>query len=184
MFKVTENGWGIYVSVLLASGLLFGGVVAPVFAAVEEYPAAAPQPTIAGDGVKHFFEGVLMRTFRYQESMIVFIGASLENASESVSRAEARIDKLIEEGKDVAELVEAIAQFEELIQDAENAYSAAQGLVDLHSGFDDQGRVEDLAEARETINAIEPNLTTARVNIVEAVHVVYEAVQVYQTANE
>jgi hypothetical protein len=184
MNTVTKNRWKMWISVFLATGLLFGGMVAPVFAAVEDHPVAAPQPTITGEGVKHFFEGVLMRTFRYQESMTVFIGASMENASESVSRAEARIDKLIEEGKDVAELVEAIAQFEELIQEAENAYSAAQGLVDLHSGFDDQGRVEDLTEARKTINAIEPNLTTARENIVEAVHVVYEAVQAYQTANE
>lgn len=35
MYKVTKNGWEICVSILLASGLLFGGMVAPVFAAVE-----------------------------------------------------------------------------------------------------------------------------------------------------
>ena len=184
MYKVTKNGWEICVSIFLASGLLFGGMVAPVFAAVEEFPAAAAQPTIAGDGVKYFFKGVLMRTFRYQKSMTAFIGASLENASDSMPRAEARIEELIEKGKDVAELEEAVVQFETLIEEAENAYSAAQSLVDLHSGFDDQGIVEDLAEARETVYAIEPYLSTARGNIIEAVHVVYEAIQAYQTDNE
>ncbi len=56
--------------------------------------------------------------------------------------------------------------------------------MDLHSGFDDQGRVEDLAEAQETVYAIEPYLSTARGNIVEAVRVVYKAVQAYQKDNE
>jgi hypothetical protein len=180
MFTKKKNGLKMWMSVLLAGGLLFGGTIAPVFAAVEEYPATAPQPTITGDGVKHFFEGVLMRTFRYQESMTVFIGAALEDANGSMSRAEERIDKLLEEGKDVAELEEAISQFEILIEKAKNAYSAAQSLVDLHSGFNDQGRVEDLEKARETINAIEPYLSTARKNIIEAVRVVYEAVKAYQ----
>jgi len=121
-----------------------------------------------------------MRTFRYQESTTVFIGTALEDANGSMSRAEERIDKLLKEEKDVAELEEAISQFEILVVKAENAYSAAQSLVDLHSGFNDQGRVEDLEKARKTINAIEPYLSTARKNIVEAVRVVYEAVKVYQ----
>jgi len=184
MYKVTKNGWEICVSIFLASGFLLGGMVAPVFAAIEEFPAAAAQTTIAGDGIKQFFKGVLMRTFRYQESKTAFIGASMESASDSISQAEARIEELIEKGKDVAELKKAVVQFETLIEEAENAYSAAQSLVDLHSGFDDQGRVEDLAEERETVYAIEPYLSTARGNIVEAVRVVYEAVQAYQTDNE
>jgi len=97
-----------------------------------------------------------------------------------MSRAEKRIDKLLNEEKDVAELEKVLSQFEILIEKAENAYSAAQSLVDLHSGFNDQGRVEDLEKARETINAIEPYLSTARKDIVEAVRVVYEAVKAYQ----
>jgi len=170
----------MWMSVLLASGLLFGGMIAPVFAAVEEHPTASPQSMIPGDGVKHFFEGVLMRTFRYQKSMTAFIGAALEDAGSSMLRAEERIDKLIEDGKDAAGFAEAISQFETLIEVAENAYSAAQSLVDLHSGFNDQGRVKGLEKARETINAIEPYLSTAQKNIVEAVRVVYEAVKAYQ----
>lgn len=74
---------------------------------------------------------------------------------------------------------EANNAFEELVQEAENAYSVAQSLVDLHTEFDDKGRVANLTEARETINAIKPNLITARKNIIEAVRVVYEAIKVY-----
>ena len=135
MFTEKMNGWKMWMSVLLASGLLFGGMIVPVFGAVEEHSTASPQSTVSGDGVKHFFEGVLMRTFRYQESMTAFIAATLEDAGSSMLRAEERIDKLIEDGKDAAGLEEAISQFETLIEEAENAYSAAQSLVDLHSGF-------------------------------------------------
>ncbi len=42
MFTAIKNGWKMWVSLFLASGLLFGGMVAPVLAAVEEYPAAGP----------------------------------------------------------------------------------------------------------------------------------------------
>jgi len=156
MFTEKMNGWKMWMSVMLASGLLFGGMIAPVFAAVEEHPTASPQSTISGDGLIHFFEGVLMRTFRYQKSMTAFIGAALKDAGSSMLRAEERIGKFIEDGKDTAGLEEAISQFEILIEDEENAYSAAQSLVDLHSGFNDQSRVKDLEKARETINAIEP----------------------------
>jgi len=180
MFTEKMNGWKMWMSVMLASGLLFGGMITPVIAAVEEHPAASPQSTVPGDGLKHFFEGVLNRTFRYQKSMTAFIGAALEDAGSSMLRAEERIDKLVEDEKDAAGLEEALSQFEILIEEAENAYSAAQSLVDLHSGFNDQGRVKDLEKARETINAIEPYLSTTRKNIVEAVRVVYEAVKAYQ----
>lgn len=46
--------------------------------------------------MKYFFEGVLMRIFRYEKSMTAFTGLSLENVSKSVSRAEVHIDELIE----------------------------------------------------------------------------------------
>lgn len=71
-------------------------MIAPAYAVVEDDPAAAPQPAIAGDGMKYFFEGVLMRIFRYEKSMTAFTGLSLENVSKSVSRAEVHIDELIE----------------------------------------------------------------------------------------
>ena len=46
-----------------------------------------------------------MHTFRYQEkSITAFIGASLKNASDSVPRAAAYIDELIEKGKSATEL--------------------------------------------------------------------------------
>ncbi len=131
------------VRVLLISELLFGGMIAPAYAAVEDDPSATPKPAVAGDGMKHFFEGVLTR-----------------------------IDELIEKEKDVIELEEANTALKELVQEVENVYSAAQSLVDLHSGFHDKGRATDLAEAQGTINTIKPNLITAREKIIEAVRVV------------
>jgi len=53
-----------------------------------------------------------------------FIGVFLENASDSESKAEVRIEKLIEKGKDVTEFEEAVVQFDTLIKEAEHAYNA------------------------------------------------------------
>jgi len=56
--------------------------------------------------------------------------------------------------------------------------------MDLKSGFDDNGRVEDLVKAQKTTNAIEHYLSSIRQNIVEEVRVVCEAVQAYQKDSE
>ena len=101
-----------------------------------------------------------------------------------MSQTEARIDEGVEKEKDVIELGEANAALKELVQEKEIAYCSVRTLVDLHSRFDDKGRVADLAEARETINAIKPNLIMARKNIIEAVRVVYEAIKIYQITYE
>ena len=111
------NGWKMWMSVMLASGLLFGGMIAPVFSVVEEHPTVSPKSTISGYGMKHFFEGVLMHTFRYQKSMTAFIGAALEDSGSSMLRAEERIHTLIEDNKNAAGLEEAISQFETLIEE-------------------------------------------------------------------
>jgi len=99
-----------------------------------------------------------MSTFHYQESITAFIGAFLEESKRF--------------------------SFETLIEETENAYGTAQGLMDLKSGFNDKGRVEDLAKAQKTTNAIELYLSSTWGNKVEEVHVVFEAVQAYQTASE
>jgi len=169
---------------ILVAFLLAGLAVTPVFASTEEDLTPIETADNPGDGVRHFFAGLLSRTFRYQKSMTEFIGSSLNSADGSVLRAQNKLEDLIEEGRDVEMLEDALVDFEDLLDSAENAYNAAQSLVDLHSGFNREGRVVDIEEARRTVTAIEPNLQEARETIIEAIKLIYDAIQDYRAANE
>jgi len=183
MNKKLKKKWKKAAGTVLAVILLAGFTAVPVFAYVEEDLTLIEDSSDPGDGVRHFFEGLLARTFLYQKSMTEFIGPSLESADGSVSRAQNKIEELIEGGHDVRMLEEALDNFESMLDSAENDYNAAQSLVDLHSGFSDEGRVVDIEEARRTVTAIEPNLQEARETIIEAIRLIYDAIQEYKRVN-
>jgi len=91
-----------------------GSMVMPVLAADDSEPEAVPAAPLDGESIRRFFSGSLMRTFRYQKSMAVFIGDVLESGADSAEKATDRIAALEEEGKDVRMLEEAVADYEEL----------------------------------------------------------------------
>ncbi|MCD6356808.1 MAG: hypothetical protein J7L66_05925 [Anaerolineaceae bacterium] len=184
MNKEKTKSWVKALDILIFAGFLAASLTVTVYAAESGGEGENVPQMNNGGGVERFFRGILMRTFRYQVSMTEFLGRSLEDANGSVEQAEARIDKLIEEGKDVKVLEDALSKFESLIDEAEDAYHSALSLVELHSGFNADYQVEDLADARGTITAIEPYIKTAREDIVKAIRTVYKAIQEYRLENK
>ena len=184
MRKNMSLNWLKAVGVLAVVGILAGVFIIPAYASVDAGYYESANQVINDGGVERFFKGALVRTFRYQIGMTEFIGHSLINAGSSVVKAGARIKELINEGKDAVILQDAVAEFEKLIEEADDAYKAAQNFVDLLRGFDEKGDVINLVDARETIKAIEPHLKTARENIYEAVRIVYEAIQEFRLISD
>ncbi len=179
MYKTSTKAIMIVLAVLMLSG----GAVMPVLAADEGEPDPAPSAQFSGDGVRRFFSGALARTFRYQKSMAVFIGDALESAEDSVDKANDRLAELETAGKEVDMLEEAVAAFETLFEQAQADQQAALALVDAHAGFDLNGRVTDLAEARETVKAVEPFLSSARENIIDALQTITNAMREFRDTN-
>jgi len=164
--------------------ILAGGAIVPVMAADESEPQIAPAAQFDGEGIRGFFSGVLARTFRYQKSMVVFIGDALESVEDSAGTAYERLAELEQDGKDVSMLEEAVATFEELYTQAGADQQTALALVDAHEGFDLTGRVTDVAAARETVRAVEPYLSSARENMVDAVQTITSALRGFREINQ
>jgi len=171
MYKTSTKAIMITIMVMAMAGT----AVMPVLAADESEPDPVPAAQFSGDGVRRFFSGALARTFRYQKSMVVFIGDALESADDSVDKAYDRIAELEAAGKDVDMLEEAVAAFETLYGQAQADQQAALALVDAHAGFDLNGKVTDLAEARETVKAVKPFLSSAQENILDALQTITNA---------
>ncbi len=172
------------IMVALAVLTLAGVAAMPVLAADERDPEAEPGSVFDGNGIRRFFSGALARTFRYQKSMVVFIGDALESASSSAEKAYTRIAELEEEGKDVSMLPEAVSDFETLYAQAETDHEAALALVDAHAGFDLNERIDDLGAARETVKAVEPYLSSAREKMVDAIQTITSALREYKDVNQ
>jgi len=169
---------------ILAVLILAGSAVIPVLAADESGPETAPSTPFDGIGIRRFFLGTLARTFRYQKSMVIFIGEALESAEDSAGKAIARISDLEKEGSDVRMLEEAVATFEELYDQAQVDQQAALALVDAHAGFDLDGRVTDVKTARDTIKVVEPYLSGAREHMIDAIQTITAAVKEFRNVNQ
>ena len=163
--------------------VLAGSMVMPALAADDSEPKSVPAAPFDGESIRRFFSGSLMRTFRYQKSMAVFIGNVLESGADSADNAIDRIATLKKEGKDIHMLEEAVADYEELYTQAQADQQAALALVDAHAGFDLRGRVENINVARATIKAIEPYLSGARENMVDAIQTITNAMQEFCQEN-
>ena len=127
------------------------------------FPAVTVQAAVEGDPVqpprlRRFAEFRLEQAWRRQLRVYEFLGQMLERADTLISRAEARIDELAAEGKDVAELQSALSAFGDAVGDIPPIYQGLNGLVSSHPGFDSLGRVADVEHARETVKAMQEGL--------------------------
>jgi hypothetical protein len=173
------------VAAILVGGLvlvMIAGAFTPGIVFAESETDQDDDPSNQGNraGFLKFFDGLLARIFGYQKSMVAYLGRSLKYTEQAAERAQKRITELKVNGEDVTELEEALDTYYDLIAEAEQVQVLAESLVELHNGFDEDGLIDDLETARETVAEIEPNIKTVRDNIIEAAHVIYEAIQAYQ----
>ena len=131
----------------LSASILSGGVKAETI----NDPQATSAPDKSGIGVGGLLRGVLQRTYKFQVNMIDYLSKSLDRSDEIETRALNRITELKKQGKDVSALETMLDRFYDLIVNAEQAQSKAKSIINLHQGFDDQGKVIDLKLARDTI---------------------------------
>lgn len=72
----------------------------------------------------------------------------LEKADNVSARIDAQIEKLKEQGKDTARIEEEAAAFKALIEDAKENYEKILELYSTHAGFDSNGMVSNIRDAR------------------------------------
>lgn len=139
------------------------GVIALAFPAGVS--AQAPQPPAKGsperDG-KGQAGRRLEWAFKLTEHRLREQAFLFKRMDQSVKRAEQLIKQLQGKSVNTKELEAALATFQTKKADAFKLHEAAQAILKEHKGFDNNGKVADPAQARETLKAANEKMTAAR----------------------
>ena len=169
---------GIAILVGLISAVIPEGIV---YAESSPTPVSTPSPS--GIGVSNFFKLVLERTYKFQTRMIDLFSTQFNKAEGFETKAQQRIADLKQQGKDVSSLEKMLAKFYDLIANAKQAKDKASAILNLHQGFDAQGKVIDLQLAQETSKSVEMTLRSLRENIIQAFKIIANGLKEYKNQN-
>lgn len=86
----------------------------------------------------------------------------LDRADALVERVQGRIDRMKENGKDVAALQAALDAFDDALKEAHPIYESAKGIINSHQGFNADGKVTDQEKAVDTVKDLGEKLKEVR----------------------
>ncbi len=175
LIKITSSALLV---VLLAGVLLFAF---PAEVAHAEGLADEP-PTTSGER-GGFARQRLQAAFAFQQTRLGTQAQNIQDLSDVSAKAQARIDDLRARGKDVASLEAALAEFEGALPAINSAHQQAADLIAAHSGFDNNGKVTDLAAAADTVENIHRAFEQAHQQMVDAARALRQAIRNYREAN-
>jgi len=121
-------------------------------AAVPEPPT--PQAPLAGERLE--------RIWAREQAAYERLGRLLEQAEGWIPKAQQRLERARENGKDTAAVQAALETFAEAVKNAHPLYQSGEGILASHKGFDDSGRVTDAARARQTVEDLGKTLKQIR----------------------
>jgi hypothetical protein len=145
---------GLALVVALAGGMLLGSA-APALAAGPEAPSAQ---TGADQRPAFNLELAYQRLTLAADVQAV----QLDHAGDLAARVQAWIDYLAGQGQDVTDLQAALDAFNSAASQAQSSHATAKAMLDVHAGFDDQGRVTDRQQAAQTLRQAAGPLGEAR----------------------
>jgi len=111
------------------------------------------------------------------------IYALMGRTDDFVERAQQLIDRASENGKDVSALQDALGAFETALKDARPSNESAQGIVNSHQGFDDNGKVTNAEKAKETVRAMSEKMKEIKDAMDGTGKALREALKAFRQAN-
>ncbi len=161
--------------------------VAPVLAAPPtpgskpSAPAVAPKPQATRP---EQVQGVrLERLFKREQERLEYEQKRLDAAAERATKVQQFIDDQKSKGKDTSGLEAALAAFKDGVATAQGHHETAKGILDTHAGFDANGKVTDLAQARTTVRTAGKAEVQFHRTMVRADLVLLKAIREYRREN-
>ena len=151
MFKITSI---ISKFILVVMILGIGLVALPVGEALASGAADETEPPVPPIDRPLRLERIWARELAMYQRQ----GKLLDSADEMIERVQSLIDRATEKGLDASAVQEALDAFEDAVQDARPIHQSAHGIVTSHKGFDENGKVTDLEQARETVRELGEHL--------------------------
>jgi hypothetical protein len=159
-------------SFLVPAAAVGGFFLCSAFAAAPAQAAVSAEATPTGERLERALE-------RLQEAEQVQQD-NLDRSEDVKAKTEAWIDRLEDEGKDTAALRSALDAFLAGKAEAQSYHDEGAALLDRHAGFDSQGNMTDMDQARDTVLDARYHFREAHLTIAKTVMEFRYAVRDYR----
>jgi hypothetical protein len=104
----------------------------------------------------------LEQRLKNEQAWLTTQGNNLDRVNQLVTRAQTVIDRFKSRGVDVQALQTALDDFKATLPSAVQVHNIASGILNAHTGFDANGKVNDLPTARATVQSAYESLDQCR----------------------
>ncbi len=112
------------------------------------------------------------------------LGKIFENGDERIAKLQQLLDKAASNGKDVSALQAALDAFKSASNSARPIYESMHGIVNPHAGFDENGKVTDVEQARLTVQAMHEKMQELKSAMNGTGKALREAIKAFRQANK
>lgn len=172
-------------SISVVAVMIFGLIVlaipsGSVSAQAPQPPQGTPQPKVGQA------KGTLPveRAFKMEQRQVKEQAANFKRMDQGIKKAEKLIEQATAKGKDTKALQAALTAFKAKKAEAQTSHDAAAAIIDAHKGFDNNGKVSDIAQARETVKSAHVKLAEARKTVGPAYKDFTKALREFLQANK
>jgi hypothetical protein len=144
-------------------------------AAGEYDPTPPPQGQASNERLEYVWACQLITYER--------IGLGFEYNHTFIEKVQSLIDRAEANGKDASAVQAALDAFEAASQNAQPIYESAESIVTSHQGFDENGKVTDSEQARETLQAMRQKFEEIKTAMNGTRKSLHEAIKAFREAN-
>jgi len=112
------------------------------------------------------------------------LGKGFEDTDAQIAKFQARIDKAAENGKDVTALQAALDAFASALKSGRPIYDSMSVIVNSHQGFDANGKVTDVEQAKSTLKEFRAKMEQLKSTMNGTGKALREALRAFREANK
>ncbi len=156
----------------LAASLILGAILVipggSVFAASGGQSSNPPAAQTPAPGNPISQKDRLQNRFEREQKLLAAQGNRINRATNLADRAQNLIDRALAKGWPVEVLRTALADFKTALSSATQIHANASQILTAHAGFDANGNVTDVGQARQTVLSAAESLLEAHQTLVNA----------------
>jgi small-conductance mechanosensitive channel len=172
------------ISIVVLAGMLAGALALAFPGAVLAQDPNPPSPTTpAGQASPARQAERIEQAYQRALKALDAQAKRLAGAGDRVQKLAEHIAGLKSQGKDTTALEEALAEFKTVLKDAHTTHDTAASMLKTHPGFDANGKVTDLQQARETVRASDQLLSEVHRDLRPSIRDLLRAVREYLRDN-
>jgi len=164
--------------------IMLAVVVLGLMGGVASAAEPTPTTTTASPDKQQRSHERLERLFQRAKNLVEAQKERLQRAHQLADKVADRIKQLKAEGKDTAQLEQALDAFQQALTQAGNQHDAAVDEINRHQGFNGDGKVTDAALARDTLKNVRTHLKDAHKTLHDGLVDLRNAIKSYRQSHK